>query len=148
MGKESACNATDTGNVGSAPGLGRAPGGEHGSPLQYSCLKNPMDKGAWRTTVHRVRKSRTQLKQLSTHTTVCTDLIWNLSYKKINCIHFIMPSLCENHCMRKCRHYKCMEESVPALKQHLLWHNFYMDISGFSEDETKIKFFWKQKELE
>ena len=41
-----------------------------------------------------------------------------------------------------------MEEPVPALKQHLLWHNFYMDILGFSEDETKRKFFWKQKELE
>ena len=75
MGKESACNARDTGNVGSIPGLGRSPGGEHGSPLQYSCLENPIDKGAWWATVCRVRKSRTRLKQLSTHTTVCTDLI-------------------------------------------------------------------------
>ena len=39
----------------------------NGNPLQYSCLQNPMDRGAWRTTVHRVTKSQTQLKQLSTH---------------------------------------------------------------------------------
>ena len=41
-GKESACNV---GDLGSIPGLGRSPGGEHGNPLQYSCLENPMDRG-------------------------------------------------------------------------------------------------------
>ena len=41
------------------PGSGRSPGGGHGNPLQYSCLENPMDRGAWRATVHRVTKSRT-----------------------------------------------------------------------------------------
>ena len=44
------------------------PGGGHGNPLQYSCLENPMDRGAWRATVHRATKRRTQLKQLSMHT--------------------------------------------------------------------------------
>ena len=39
-------------NRGSVPGSGRSPGGGHGNPLQYSCLENPMDKGAWQTTVH------------------------------------------------------------------------------------------------
>ena len=68
-GKESACNARDTGGAGSIPGSGRFPGGGgHGKPLQDSCLENPMDRGAWRATVHRVTKSRTQLKQLRTHT--------------------------------------------------------------------------------
>ena len=43
------------------PGLGRSPGGGHGNPLQYSCLKNPMDRGAWRTTVHGVAKSQIRL---------------------------------------------------------------------------------------
>ena len=43
-GKESACNA---GDLGSIPRLGRFPGGGHGNPLQYSCLENPMDRGAW-----------------------------------------------------------------------------------------------------
>ena len=52
---------------GMIPGWGRSPGGEHGNPLQYSCLKNPMDGGAWWATVHRITKSQTQLKQLSTY---------------------------------------------------------------------------------
>ena len=47
---------------GSIPGSGRSPGGGHGSPLQYSCLENPMDRGAWRATVHGVAKSQTRLK--------------------------------------------------------------------------------------
>ena len=54
--------AGDTGDVGLVPGLGRSPGGGHDNPLHYSCLENPMDIGAWQTTVHRVTKSRTQLK--------------------------------------------------------------------------------------
>ena len=54
-------------DVGSIPGLGRSSGGRHGNTLQYSCLENSMDRGAWRATVHRVAKSRTRLKQLSTH---------------------------------------------------------------------------------
>ena len=50
--------------MGSIPGLGRCPGGGHGNLLQYSCLENPMDRGAWRATVHGVTKSRTRLKGL------------------------------------------------------------------------------------
>ena len=57
-GKESMCNA---GDLCSIPGLGKSPGGEHGNPLQYSCLENPMDRGAWQATVHGVTKSQTQL---------------------------------------------------------------------------------------
>ena len=53
-GKESACNAGDFGGVGSIPGLQRSPGGVNGNPLQYFCLENPMDRGAWQATVHRV----------------------------------------------------------------------------------------------
>ena len=58
MGKESAQNAGDLGLI---PGLGRSPGGGNSNPLQYSCLENLMDGGAWRATVHGVSKSRTQL---------------------------------------------------------------------------------------
>ena len=61
-------SAGDAGDVSSIPGLGRSPGGGRGNPLQYSCLENPMDRGAWRARVHRVAKSRAQLKWLSTHT--------------------------------------------------------------------------------
>ena len=50
-------------DLGSIPGLGRSPGGGNGSPLQYSCLENPMDTGAWQATVHGVAKSQTQLSK-------------------------------------------------------------------------------------
>ena len=53
--------------MGSIPESGRFPGGGHGKPLKYSCLENPMDRGAWRAIVNGVAKSWTQLKQLSTH---------------------------------------------------------------------------------
>ena len=49
------------GDLGSVPELGRSPGGGHGNPLQYSCLENPMDGGAWWVTVHGVAKSQRQL---------------------------------------------------------------------------------------
>ena len=58
VGKESACNTEDPGSI---PGLGRSPGGGHGNPLQYSCLENPMDRGAWWAIVHSVTKSGAQL---------------------------------------------------------------------------------------
>ena len=54
-------NAGGKGDTGSIPGLGRSPGGGNGCPLQYSCLDNPMDRGAWWATVHGVIKIRTQL---------------------------------------------------------------------------------------
>ena len=58
-GKESACNAGDTGNAGSVPGSGRSSGGGNGNPFQFSCLKNHMDRGAWKSIVQRVMKSQT-----------------------------------------------------------------------------------------
>ena len=58
--KESACNARNSGNADLIPGRGNH------NPLQYFCLENPMDRGAWQVTGHRVAKSQTQLKQLST----------------------------------------------------------------------------------
>ena len=60
-GEEFACNA---GDPGSEPGLGRSPGEGNGNPLQYSCLENLMDRGAWRATVHGVTKSQTRLSDL------------------------------------------------------------------------------------
>ena len=56
--KASACNV---GHLGSIPGLGRSPGEGNGNPLQYSCLENPMNGGAWWATVHGVAKSWTQV---------------------------------------------------------------------------------------
>ena len=64
-GKEFTANAGDVGNVGLIPGLGRSSGGGNGNPLQYSCLGNPMDRGAWRAAIHVVTESDTT-EQLST----------------------------------------------------------------------------------
>ena len=66
MVKNLPANAGDVTEVSSVTGSGRSPGGGHGNPLQYSCLENPMDRRAWWVTGHRVAKSQTQLKQLST----------------------------------------------------------------------------------
>ena len=52
-------NAGDERDAGLIPGSGSTPGGRHGNPFQYSCLENPMDRGAWWATVHRVTKSQT-----------------------------------------------------------------------------------------
>ena len=54
--KEAVCNVADLGSI---PGSGRVPGEENGNPFQYSCLRNPMDRGVWWAAVHRVAKSQT-----------------------------------------------------------------------------------------
>ena len=67
MGVPSGTRAAEVRDAGSIPGSGRSPGGGHGDPLQYSCPENPNYRGAWQTTVQRVTKSQTRLKQLSMH---------------------------------------------------------------------------------
>ena len=61
MVKNPPANAGDTRDAGLIPGSGRFPGGGHGNPLQYSCLENPMDRRAWRATVHGVAKNWTRM---------------------------------------------------------------------------------------
>ena len=68
MVKNALVNAEDIRDTGLIPGLVISPGGGYGNPLQYSYLENPTDRRAWWSTVYRVSKSRTRLKQLSTHT--------------------------------------------------------------------------------
>ena len=63
--KNPPASAGDIRDAGSIPGSGQSPGGGHGHPLQFSCLENPMDRGAWRAAVHGVTKSWTRLKQIS-----------------------------------------------------------------------------------
>ena len=68
-------NGGDTEDMGLIPRLGRSPGIGNGNPLQYSCLEKPMDRDAWRATVHRVAKSQTRLKRLGTHAHVPVDVV-------------------------------------------------------------------------
>ena len=68
-GSEDKASAYNAGNPGSIPGLGRSPGEGNGNPLQYSCLENPMHRGAWWATVHGVAKNWTRLSDF-THTHV------------------------------------------------------------------------------
>ena len=74
----------NAGDTGSMPGLGRSPGEGNDDPLQYSCLKNPKDSGAWRATVHEVTKSQTRLTEACMH--MCTlegeRMVWQRYRKK------------------------------------------------------------------
>ena len=79
-------SAGDVRDVGLIPGLGRSPGGGHGSPLQCSCLENPTDRGAWRAAVHGVSQSQTRLKWLSTY----AHIVHTLIYK---CMHNTTPGI-------------------------------------------------------
>ena len=83
--KNPPANAGDKRDTGSIPGFGRCPGEGHGNPLQYSCLENPMDRGAWRATAHRIKKSWTRLKQLSMCTSFCRKNI-KLSQSFLPCL--------------------------------------------------------------
>ena len=88
-GKESPCNARDLDSI---PGFGRSPRGGHGNPLQYSCLENTMDRGAWQSTAHGFAKSRTRLSRtrkicflymtLRNHTNILKLLAFFFSYFK------------------------------------------------------------------
>ena len=75
-GKESACNAGNARDSGSIPGSGRSPEGGNGNPLQYSCVENPMGRGAWQVTVHRVTKSRTRLNTHALSSVQSLSRIW------------------------------------------------------------------------
>ena len=78
-GKEFTCKAGDAGDMGLIPGAGRSPGGGNSNPLQYSCLGNPMDRGAWQATIHAVAKSWTWLNHWAGHSTG-TDPIFGVKW--------------------------------------------------------------------
>ena len=73
--KKSPANAGVIRDMSSIPGSGKSSGGGNGNPLWYSCLENPVDRGAWQATVHGVTKSWTPLKQLSTHICTCVHSV-------------------------------------------------------------------------
>ena len=74
-GKEPTCQCKRHKRCGFDPWLGRFPGGGHGNPLQYPCLENPIDRGAWWATVHRVTNNYTWLKCLSMHKTLGQNVV-------------------------------------------------------------------------
>ena len=90
--KNLAANAGNIRDVGLIPGLGRSPRGEHGNPLQYSCLDNPTDRGAWRAMVHRIAKSQTQLEEFSTFLLVVPVVMYG----------------CESWTVKKAEHQRLM----------------------------------------
>ena len=77
--KNPPANAGDIRDAGSIPGSGRSPGGGHGNPLQFSCLENFIDRGAWCATFHGVTKSWTWLKRLSIHAYTQTFKLWTFT---------------------------------------------------------------------
>ena len=88
--KNPSANAGDVRDSGSIPGLGRSPGGGHGNPLQYSCLENPTDRGAWWAIVHRVTKSWTRLQGFSTQHIVALQCLLAFSVQQSEstiCVH-------------------------------------------------------------
>ena len=103
MVKSLPANAGDARDTGSIPGSEKYPGEGNDNPLQYPCLGNSMDRGAWQATVHRVTKSQTQLKQLSTHARtqnkldkkqifhdIISNLVSYLIYFEFICTKFII----------------------------------------------------------
>ena len=78
-------DAGDKRDLGSVSGLGRSPGGGHGNLLQYSCLGNPVDRGAWWAIVLGVAKSQTQLEQLNTHVHIGVLLVFPEKISTFEC---------------------------------------------------------------
>ena len=78
MVKNPPANIGDIRDASSILGLGRSPGGGHGNPLQYSCLENPMERGAWRAIVHRVSQSWTQLSNVAQHHIILYSCVYNI----------------------------------------------------------------------
>ena len=87
-------SAYDVGDPSSIPGSGRSPGEGNGNPLQYSCLENPMDKGAWWATVPGVAKSRTGLSDFTS--LLCVSSCTTSRGKAINHLHFHMKLYCKS----------------------------------------------------
>ena len=120
----SPANAGDLRDAVSIPGLGRFLGGGHSNPLQYSCLENPMDRGAWRATGHRFAKSWTRLKWLNTHT---NSLIGQKMYSSAKeSILGLLISFCHVHIasLLSKGHNKTLSFSFWLNDSHLVFSSF------------------------
>ena len=75
-GSDNNASAYNAGDLGSIPGSRRSPGEGNGNPLQYSCLKNPVDRGTWWITTHGVAKSQTQLSEFHSFNVITQSIFW------------------------------------------------------------------------
>ena len=87
--KNSSANAGDSADSGSIPGYEKSPGERNGKPLQYSCLGNPLDRGAWRATVHGVAKSQAKLSNFTRTHVVERRLVLSCSSFTATCVQRI-----------------------------------------------------------
>ena len=91
-GKESTCSPGDTGLI---PGLGRSPGGGHDNPLQFSCLGNPIDRGAWQATVHGVAESdMTEMTEHACSVYVNATFLIHLTFSFPSCVPEFISYVC------------------------------------------------------
>ena len=111
-------NAGDIRDSGPIPGLGRSPGEGHGNPLQYSCLENPIDRGAWPATVPWITKNQIQLKWLSMHACLCL-LFWLWNYIFLNVCSFLGSSMYVNVivCVSACVYWQLHETRQMVAKR-------------------------------
>ena len=133
--KNPPANAGDTRIAGSNGGWGRSPGGGHGNPLQYSCLKNPMDRRGWRAAVHRVAKSWTRL---SAHVLLVN---WTLYYYKSS-FFFQDSSFCPEHPFYLMQIIDFSAQFWLMLACYILFHHFvltFVSISCVSCKQNKVR---------
>ena len=94
VGIESNHNGGEAGDTGLIPESGRSPGGGHGNPLQYSCLKNPMDRGPWRATVHKFAElDRTEYAHTHTYTHIYSINSKTLDRKVLHITLYVFISI-------------------------------------------------------
>ena len=117
MVKNQPANAADTRDTGSISGLGRPPGVGNGNPLQYSCLENPMDRGAWQATVHGIAKSQARL---STHTSVTAIIISSVSGR----VYALVKSMRKWISAGRSKHKSNNKRSVWMTEDHCKYSGF------------------------
>ena len=112
--KKSACNAGDSGDTGSIPGSGRFPGGGNGNPLQYSCLKNPMDGGAWAGYSPKSHKELAQLDNKDIHERLIESVFLKSEYNCFTTLCYFLSYSRENQ--RYLYIYPLLLTSLPPLQ--------------------------------
>ena len=110
--KEFACSTGDARDTGSITGSGRSPGGGNGNPLQYSCLKNPMDRGAWQATVYGVKRAD-KTERLNMHTQEIEIRSYSLEE------NIYKPSLWERTCISLCKNSQNLPVKIETIQQKI-----------------------------